>query len=42
MMTIYLLMGLEILVVMLVSGYLIRKIYLIFLARREQKRNKKA
>ena len=36
---IYLLMGLEILGVMLVSGYLIRKLYRIFLERRDRERN---
>ena len=36
MITIYLLMGLEILVVMVISGYLIRKIYRIFLERKNR------
>lgn len=39
MMTIYFLMALEILVVALVSGYLIWKIYKTFLERRNRKRN---
>lgn len=35
----YLILGLEILVVLLVSGFLIRKVYNLFKEKRERKRN---
>ncbi|WP_262504830.1 hypothetical protein [Salinimicrobium xinjiangense] len=36
----YLILGLEILVVLLVSGFLFRKIYSMYQERKERKRNK--